>query len=84
MIRKNVKQNAPNLDPLHGITLKMMVEDLVNRRGFENLGKIIKIRCFLYDPSISSALKFLRRTDWARKELEQLYLSDQASRQESS
>ena len=61
---------------LHGITLKAIVEDLVERRGFEDLGSRIKIRCFNYDPSISSALKFLRKTEWARKEVEQLYLED--------
>ena len=63
-------------DPLHGITLKMIVEDLVARRGYDDLGSRIKIRCFLYDPSIKSALKFLRRTEWARKEVELLYLDD--------
>ena len=61
---------------LHGITLKAIVEDLVSRRGFEDLGARINIRCFNYDPSISSALKFLRKTDWARKQVENLYLAD--------
>lgn len=61
---------------LHGISLKMIVEDLVARRGFEDLGTLINIRCFNYDPSISSALKFLRKTEWARKQVEALYLED--------
>jgi uncharacterized protein (DUF2132 family) len=61
---------------LHGITLKVIVEDLVERRGFEDLGARIRIRCFNYDPSVPSALKFLRKTEWARKEVEQLYLDD--------
>ena len=61
---------------LHGISLKTIVEDLVARRGFEDLGTLINIRCFNYDPSITSALKFLRKTDWARKKVEALYLDD--------
>lgn len=61
---------------LHGITLKTIVEDLVSRRGFEDLGSRIRIRCFTHDPSISSALKFLRKTEWARKKVEELYLAD--------
>ena len=61
---------------LHGVTLKTIVEDLVERRGFEDLGARIKIRCFTHDPSISSTLKFLRKTEWARKQVEQLYLDD--------
>lgn len=61
---------------LHGITLKSIVEDLVARHGFEELGIRINIRCFNYDPSISSTLKFLRKTDWARKQVEELYLED--------
>lgn len=63
-------------NPLHGITLKSIVEDLVARHGFEELGDRINIRCFNYDPSISSTLKFLRKTDWARKQVEELYLED--------
>ncbi len=65
----------PN-NPLHGITLKRIVEDLVAHFGFDELGRRVRIRAFTHDPSISSALKFLRRTEWARKEVEQLYLSE--------
>lgn len=61
-------------NPLHGITLKMMLEQLVETYGFEELGNRINIRCFRYDPSIKSSLTFLRRTPWARKEVEDLYL----------
>lgn len=61
-------------NPLHGVTLKALVEDLVDHYGFEELGKRVKIRAFQYDPSVSSALKFLRRTPWARAEVEALYL----------
>lgn len=61
-------------NPLHGITLLMMLEQLVARYGWEELGYRINIRCFRYDPSIKSSLAFLRKTPWARKEVEDLYL----------
>lgn len=61
-------------DPLHGITLEMQVTALVNHYGWSQLGRIIKINCFNKDPSIKSSLKFLRRTPWARTEVEALYL----------
>lgn len=64
-------------DPLHGITLEAMLEDLVARHGWPGLGARISIRCFTHDPSVPSSLKFLRRTPWARAAVEQLYLSDQ-------
>ena len=67
---------SPSNDPLHGITLKSIVEDLVERRGFPDLASRIKIRCFTFEPSIKSSLKFLRKTEWARKEVEYLYLAD--------
>lgn len=60
-------------DPLHGVTLEMMLTALVARHGWAGLGRRIRIRCFNFDPSISSSLKFLRRTPWARQEVEQLY-----------
>ncbi|MDG2149826.1 MAG: VF530 family protein [Planctomycetota bacterium] len=66
----------PN-NPLHGITLKAIITDLVERRGWDDLAFQIDIRCFKVDPSIGSSLKFLRRTEWARKKVEQLYLRDQ-------
>ncbi len=65
--------HQPN-NPLHGLTLQRIVEELVDHYGWEELGQIVKIRCFNSDPSIKSSLKFLRRTEWARKEVEQLYL----------
>lgn len=61
-------------NPLHGVTLLMMLEQLVARYGWEELGYRINIRCFRYDPSIKSSLAFLRKTPWARKEVEDLYL----------
>ncbi|EJD6657324.1 TPA: DUF2132 domain-containing protein [Enterobacter cloacae] len=61
-------------DPLHGVTLEMMVNALVARYGWRELGDRIKIHCFRNDPSVKSSLKFLRRTPWARAEVEALYL----------
>ncbi|MRS15864.1 DNA-binding protein VF530 [Enterobacteriaceae bacterium RIT691] len=61
-------------DPLHGVTLEMQVNALVARFGWEKLGQLIKINCFTKDPSVKSSLKFLRRTPWARAEVEALYL----------
>ena len=61
-------------DPLHGITLEMMLTRLVERYGWEEMGRIIRIRCFNNDPSIKSSLQFLRRTPWARSKVEALYV----------
>ncbi|MBW6536165.1 MAG: VF530 family protein [Mariniphaga sp.] len=63
----------PN-NPLHGKTLEAIVVYLVSYYGWEELGKRIRINCFQKDPSINSSLKFLRRTSWARKKVEDLYL----------
>jgi uncharacterized protein (DUF2132 family) len=71
-----MSQEQPK-NPLHGITLKAILEDLVQRRGWSYLAARIKIRCFMFEPSIPSSLKFLRRTDWARRKVEALYLNDQ-------
>lgn len=68
-------QEHPN-DPLHGVTLKTIVEDLVARRGWADLAARIDIRCFSNDPSVKSALTFLRKNEWARTQVEQLYLDD--------
>jgi uncharacterized protein (DUF2132 family) len=62
-------------DPLHGVALEKVVTALVDRFGWDELGRIINIRCFNFDPSISSSLKFLRRTPWARNKVEELYRS---------
>jgi uncharacterized protein (DUF2132 family) len=61
-------------DPLHGKTLQTIVTELAEHYGWENLGQRIKINCFKTDPSISSSLIFLRKTPWARKKVESLYL----------
>ena len=62
-------------DPLHGVTLQMIVEQLVAFYGFDTLGELVKIKCFTTNPSIKSSLAFLRKTDWARKQVEELYVS---------
>lgn len=59
---------------MHGVTLKMVVTELVEKYGWEELGRRIKIKCFTNDPSINSSLKFLRKTPWAREKVEALYL----------
>ncbi len=61
-------------NPLHGVKLIDMLEKLVEEYGWEDLGQIIRIRCFNFDPSIKSSLKFLRKTPWAREKVEKLYL----------
>ncbi|MFO0924880.1 MAG: VF530 family protein [Pirellulales bacterium] len=68
-----MNQAQPN-NPLHGITLKAMLEYLVDEYGWERLGQRIKIDCFIHDPSINSSLKFLRKTEWAREKVERLYV----------
>ena len=65
---------APSSDPLHGVTLEQLLTDLVEHYGWEELGRRIDIRCFNFDPSIQSSLKFLRKTPWARAKVEQLYV----------
>ena len=62
-------------DPLHGQTLEMIVNRLVEHYGWDELGRRITIRCFQLDPSVKSSLKFLRRTPWARKRVEELFLA---------
>jgi uncharacterized protein (DUF2132 family) len=61
-------------DPLHGITLEKILIELVDYFGWEDLGQHIPINCFISNPSIQSSLKFLRKTPWARKKVETLYI----------
>lgn len=68
-----IKPKQPN-NPLNGVTLSFILERLVKHYGWDELGSIIDIRCFNYDPSIKSSLKFLRKTPWAREKVEQLYV----------
>ena len=72
-------ESQPN-NPLHGVKLADILEHLVDKYSFEDLGERITIRCFTDNPSIKSSLKFLRRTPWARTKVEQLYLKSQSSR----
>lgn len=68
-----MSKEQPN-NPLHGIKLVNILNFLVEEYGWEKLGRKINIRCFNYDPSVKSSLKFLRKTPWARKKVEDLYL----------
>lgn len=61
-------------DPLHGITLQKIVEQLVDFYGFDTLSELIRIKCFSDNPSVKSSLTFLRKIDWARKKVEELYI----------
>jgi uncharacterized protein (DUF2132 family) len=72
--------NEAPKDPLHGITLEMILTRLVEQYGWEELGSQIPIKCFTNNPSIKSSLTFLRRTPWARKKVEGLYLESQKAR----
>ncbi len=67
-----MNKNANN--PLHGVKLQQIIEDLVKYYGWESLGEKIKINSFNFDPSVKSSLKFLRRTPWAREKVEKLWL----------
>jgi len=62
-------------DPLHGVTLETILRKLVNKYGWDGLARRIDINCFKSDPSINSSLKFLRKTPWARKEVEELFVN---------
>jgi uncharacterized protein (DUF2132 family) len=68
-------ENKSSKDPFHGITLQKIVEQLVQYYGFDTLGELIKIKCFNENPSVKSSLTFLRKTDWARKKVEELYIN---------
>ncbi|MGB5259137.1 MAG: VF530 family protein [Gammaproteobacteria bacterium] len=67
-------------NPLHGVTLEMILTDLVEHYGWEELGKTIHIKCFNHEPGIKSSLKFLRQTPWAREKVESLYLRSLGSK----
>jgi uncharacterized protein (DUF2132 family) len=68
------KSQQKSNDPLHGIKLATIIEELVEKHGFEDLGGRMKIKCFTDNPSVKSSLKFLRKTPWARERVEDLYL----------
>ena len=62
-------------NPLHGVKLKDILEDLVKFYGWKKLANFVDIRCFMFDPTVNSSLKFLRKTPWARTKVEDLYLN---------
>ena len=70
---------ARRTDPLHGVTVAMMLEYLVATLGWHTMGRKIAIRCFTDDPSIKSSLTFLRKTPWAREKVERLYIQTSKS-----
>ena len=72
--RKGMSDHSQANNPLHGVTLEMILTRLVAHYGWQELGAMINIKCFNQDPSIKSSLKFLRRTPWAREKVERLYL----------
>ena len=67
-------ENAQPRNPLHGITLEKMLTELVAHFGWQELGRRVRVRCFTHDASLASSLKFLRKTPWARAQVEELYL----------
>ena len=67
-------RHDPLRDPFHGVTLARMLDELVAHFGWEVMAQRVRIRCFSSDPSVSSSLKFLRKTPWAREKVESLYL----------
>lgn len=69
-----MERSGQKNNPLHGVKLATMLEELVAFYGWEKMSKFIDIRCFKFDPSIKSSLHFLRKTPWARAKLEELYL----------
>lgn len=74
MILEKNDEHARNKDPLHGVTLEMMVTSLSESFGWEELGQQIRINCFIHEPSVKSSLKFLRKMPWAREKVEKFYL----------
>ena len=67
--------DQPN-NPLHGVTLQVVLEFLIDRLGWQQMARVVDIRCFTHDPSLTSSLKFLRKVPWARAKVEQLFLRE--------
>ncbi len=67
-------ENNQKNNPLHGLTLQQILEKLIDFYGFDTLSELIKIKCFSDNPSLKSSLTFLRKTDWARKKVEDLFI----------
>ena len=77
-------ERAHPKDPLHGVTLQNILEHLHAHYGWEELGRMIPIRCFTHDPSMASSLVFLRRQEWARREVEALFIEYKSSQGSSA
>ncbi len=78
------ENNEHQNNPMHGVKLQQILEELQERYGWELLGQLININCFQFDPSIKSCLKFLRKTPWARTKVEELYLQMLRKKEEES
>ncbi len=78
------ENNEHKNNPMHGVKLQQILEELQERYGWELLAQLININCFEYDPSIKSCLKFLRKTPWARTKVEALYLQMLTKRDQES
>jgi len=78
--RFGLVEPPPSKDPLHGVTLKQLLTELVAEHGWAGLAERIDIRCFRFDPSLNSSLVFLRRTPWARAKVEALYVEGKRRR----
>lgn len=83
MKKESIQKPQPK-NPLHGITLKVILEELVAEYGWPELSRRIRINCFAKDPSINSSLTFLRKTAWARNKVENLYLVLKRKRERSA
>jgi uncharacterized protein (DUF2132 family) len=81
---KRCMNREKNKTPLQGITLEQVLNSLFEKYGWEELGRRVKIRCFTSDPSIKSSLTFLRKTPWARKKVENLYIALQKKTRKST
>ena len=67
-------------DPLHGITLESILNQLVQRHGWSEMGRRIPVRCFQFNPSVKSSLTFLRKTPWARQKVEAWFIEEQLNK----
>jgi uncharacterized protein (DUF2132 family) len=76
-----MKENQPN-NLLHGVTLEMILQHLVEKHGWEKMAEYVPIRCFQFDPSIKSSLTFLRKTPWARTRVEHMYIKSMRSKKQ--
>lgn len=68
-----VTEPLSSKDPLHGVTLEKLLVDLVEELGWRGLADRVPVRCFMFDPSVKSSLKFLRKTPWARAKVEAIW-----------